>query len=445
MSWYAKVVWAEGLFLRPQHLQQSDRYVEHLLDTRTRHVTPYPWGFSTLEIDADLALQNKFALRRAAGIMPDGLPFSMPDDTPLPAPVEVPPNSANQQVWLRLPVMTPQSMEVEVGTDGGYSRYVAQAADVIDATAPVRSTEEIDLAQPRFTFDLWDAVRPGFAALGLARILEVRDKSVIFDDRFVPPVLVTAAHPTVDGWIDRVIGWMEAKLDELSRYAADPGAGGGLQSADYLILQLLNRQLPGLKHLRRSRYVHPERLYERLLAIAGELATFATPVRRAAEYRAYDHDDLDGTFTPLLRDIQDFLSTQAVRRAIRLELVERSANAYVSPIRDRTLFRNASFVLEVAAGRPLTEIQSRFPNLLKIGPSNKMNEIVHAHLPGVGLIHIPTPPPAIRAVVDHVYFALDRSSPLWPDFSQASSMGFHFSGDWPELELELWAVPRDRA
>ena len=32
MSWYSKVVWSEGLFLRPHHFQQSDRYLENLLD-----------------------------------------------------------------------------------------------------------------------------------------------------------------------------------------------------------------------------------------------------------------------------------------------------------------------------------------------------------------------------------------------------------------------------
>ena len=31
MSWYSKVAWSEGLFLRPHHLQQSDRYLEHLV------------------------------------------------------------------------------------------------------------------------------------------------------------------------------------------------------------------------------------------------------------------------------------------------------------------------------------------------------------------------------------------------------------------------------
>ena len=46
-----------------------------------------------------------------------------------------------------------------------------------------------------------------------------------------------------------------------------------------------------------------------------------------------------------------------------------------------------------------------------------MNEIVHANLPGMPLVHLPTPPPHIRAITDHVYFYLDRKSPLWPDFS----------------------------
>ena len=116
----------------------------------------------------------------------------------------------------------------------------------------------------------------------------------------------------------------------------------------------------------------------------------------------------------------------------------------VSAIRDRSLFRTANLILEVSARRPLTEIQLQFPHVFKIGPNTKMNEIVHAHLPGVGLQHLPTPPPQIRALADHVYFLLDRNSPLWPDFSSAQAIAMHFSGDWPELELELWAVLGDR-
>jgi len=444
MSWYSKVFWSEGLFLRPHHLQQNDRYVEHLLEKRVRSVSPYPWGFSELEIDQDLAQQSKFAVRRAAGVMPDGTPFDIPADSPIPEAIDIPADASGQVVWLTMPVAAPNTREVDEARVDSASRYVRAAETFIDSTSSLRIEEEIDIAYPRLAFELRKTGKPGYMALGIARVLEVRDKHILFDDKFVPPLLLSAAHPVVEGWLNSVIGWVETKLEELARYAVDPSSGGGLQSVDYLVLQLLNRQIPVLRHFQNSGFVHPERLYEELLRLAGELATFATSERRARDYPAYDHDRLENVFTPLIRDIQDFLSARLGRRAIRLEIIERAQNAFVSPIRDRSLFRNATLVLEVAAHRPLTEIQNDLPHLFKIGPNTKMNEIVHANLPGVPLVHLPTPPSHIRAITDHVYFYLDRKSPLWPDFSNAASIGMHFSGDWPELELHLWAILEDR-
>jgi type VI secretion system protein ImpJ len=343
-----------------------------------------------------------------------------------------------------MPGQANNTREVDMASAESASRYVVATESVIDSTSHLRIEEEIDVAYPRLSFDIRKTTRPGFTGLPIARIVEVHDRVVILDEKFAPPVLVCAAHPTVDGWLDRVVGWITNKLDELARYSADATAGGGLQSADYLMLQLLNREITVLTHFRRSRYVHPERLFEELLRIAGELATFVTSERRARDYPTYNHDDLETTFAPLLRDIQEFLSAQLDNRAIRLEIIERAPNAFVSTIRDRTLFRNATLILEVSARRPLKEIQNQFPNLLKVGPSTKMNEIVHAHLPGVNLVHLPTPPPQIRSISDHVYFYLDRTSPLWPEFSVASAMGMHFAGDWPELQMELWAIREAR-
>lgn len=444
MPWSSKVHWKEGLFLRPHHLQQNDRYHEHLVESRVRVITPYPWGFQALEIDRDLAQQGKFGLRRAAGILPDGTPFDLPSDSPLPAPIDIPENASKQILWLNMPMATPNSTEIADRDSESSSRYYGGVETFVDSSSVLRIEEEIEIAYPRLSLDLRKTPKPGFVSMGIARVLEIRDKSVVLDDSYVPPMLLCSSHPVIDGWMDRVIGWMDNKVGELARYAADPSAGGGLQSVDYFVLQLLNHHGPVLKHLRRSRYVHPERLYEELLRFVGELATFSSPERQAHDYPAYDHDKLEDTFAPILRDIQAFLSVSFGRRAIRLEIIERAPNAFVSTIRDRSLFRTANLILEVAARRPLTEIQMQFPHLFKIGPNTKMNEIVHAHLPGVGLVHLPTPPPQIRAMADHVYFLLDRNSVLWPEFSTASAIGMHFSGDWPELALELWAVLGDR-
>ncbi len=444
MSWNAKVHWTEGLFLRPHHLQQADRYLESAIESRTRHVTPYPWGFAAIEIDHDLAQQSKFGLRRGAGVMPDGGLFDFPNEGPVPAAIAVPEAAAGQIVWLTVPARADNTREVSPEPAENAARYMVGAETVIDSTSNLRIEEEIEVAYPRLAYEIRKTAKPGYVGLPIARIVEVHDRTLVFDEKFAPPVLICSAHATVEGWLDRVIGWIGNRLDELARYAADATAGGGMQSADYLILQCLNREIPALKHFRSSRYIPPERLYEQFLRIAGELATFATQERRAREYGAYNHDDLEAVFAPVLRDIQDFLSARLDRRAIRLELIERAPNAYISTIKDRTLFRNATFVLEVSARRPLTEIQLNLPAFLKVGPNTKMNEIVHAHLPGVQLVHLPTPPPQIRAITDHVYFYFDRTSPLWPEFSQATAIGMHFAGDWPELQMELWAVREDR-
>ena len=54
--------------------------------------------------------------------------------------------------------------------------------------------------------ELRKTAKPGYMGLGIARILEVRDKSILFDDKFVPPMLICSAHPVVDGWLNRIIG-----------------------------------------------------------------------------------------------------------------------------------------------------------------------------------------------------------------------------------------------
>ncbi|MET0606948.1 MAG: type VI secretion system baseplate subunit TssK, partial [Beijerinckiaceae bacterium] len=179
MSWYNKVLWKEGLFLRPHHLQQNDRYHEHLLESRVRHVTPYPWGFSAIEIDRDLLQQRKFALRRASGILPDGTPFDMPADSPLPLPVEVPETASGQIAWLSMPMATANSREVDdVSAESG-SRYVSGIEMFIDSTSALRIEEEIDTASPRITLELRKTAKPGYVSVGAARVLEVRDKAVL--------------------------------------------------------------------------------------------------------------------------------------------------------------------------------------------------------------------------------------------------------------------------
>ena len=62
MSENNKTVWSEGMFLRPQHFQQYDRYVETLIRERCGGLQPYDWGIKTLKIDTQQLAMGKHAL-----------------------------------------------------------------------------------------------------------------------------------------------------------------------------------------------------------------------------------------------------------------------------------------------------------------------------------------------------------------------------------------------
>ena len=440
MSWYSKVAWKEGLFLQAHHLQQADRYLEHRMEARSRHLQPFSWGFTALEIDHDLGERNLFGLRRASGVLPDGLPFDLPADSPLPRPVPVPEGSEGAFVWLTVPMAEPNGRELGFDDEASRAtRYVIERERIADSASPMRLEQEIEIARPRLALDVRATPKPGYSGLRLARIIEVRNRVVILDPAFAPPVLTLAAHPVVGGWLDRVIGWVETRLAALARYAADPRGGGGFQPADYSILIALNREIGPLRHLRSIRSVHPEQLYVALLRLAGELWTF-DPTRLTPDYPAYDQDALQESFDPLLRDIQRLLSRD-VSRAVRLLLERRNQSAYVAQVPDQTLFREATFVIEVAADKSASQVQQLFAKLCKVGPLSRMPEIVNSNLPGLELAHMPTPPYQIRAVSSRVYFRIDKRSSLWREFSTSPAIGLHFTGDWPELELEIWAIP----
>ena len=111
MGWDNKVVWGEGLFLQPQHLQQQERYLEWLIRSSTAALTPFSYGFTRLEVDNDLLTLGKFSLRSAAGLMPDGTPFSIPGDVDQPATIDLPETLRNATLHLVLPTRQPGAIE----------------------------------------------------------------------------------------------------------------------------------------------------------------------------------------------------------------------------------------------------------------------------------------------------------------------------------------------
>ena len=75
MSERRPVVWSEGLLLTPQHFQQADRAMRHLVAQRFRMAHSFDWGLAHLSIDAEAIRNGRVVLTGASGVLPDGTPF----------------------------------------------------------------------------------------------------------------------------------------------------------------------------------------------------------------------------------------------------------------------------------------------------------------------------------------------------------------------------------
>ncbi|MDR1662416.1 MAG: type VI secretion system baseplate subunit TssK, partial [Azoarcus sp.] len=103
MTYRNKVVWSEGMFLRPQHFQQQERHFESRIQRCLIAFTGFFWGFRELEIDPDALSLGTIAVRRARGVLPDGASFDLDADGVPPLAFDFPPDAKDALVCLALP------------------------------------------------------------------------------------------------------------------------------------------------------------------------------------------------------------------------------------------------------------------------------------------------------------------------------------------------------
>lgn len=443
MSWENKVVWTEGLFLQPQHLQQQERYVERLVRTSTAGLRPFAWGLTGLELDTDLLTLGKFAVRTAAGMLPDGTPFSLPGDVDHPRPMDLPENARNTLVYLMLPVRQPGGVETApaelVET---VARFSTAEHEAVDTNAGYQSTATVPIGKLRLRYALEGEARSGHTAVGLARIVEVRaDRSAVLDDAYIPPVLVCGASGVLAGFVSQLQGLLHHRAEALAGRVSETATRGAAEIADYLLLQLCNRYEPLVTHLAATAgQLHPETLYRVAISLAGELATFTETRKRPAAYPPYKHDDLQATFRPVIAALRQALSAVLEQTAVPIPLQERRFGIRVGPILDRALVTDATWVLAIKAQMPAETLRRSFPNLVKIGPVEQIRELINVALPGIAVRALPVAPRQLPYYAGTSYFELDRSSPYWAALARSGGVAIHVTGDVPGLEMECWAI-----
>lgn len=436
-----KVIWSEGLFLRPQHFQQHERYLERYVEGRAEAVRGNAWGCAELELERDLLAVGKLSVRRARGVFPDGTPFSMPDIDPLPAPLEIPKDCRDQRIFLALPARRSGAMQVQREGADAFSRYRADEIELRDVTQAGGAPAPVEVGLLASRLVLEGTPLDDYACIPIARVQECRaDRQVLLDENFMPSTLdVRACRPLME-FLTLLIGMLHQRGEALSAQVVGTSRGGVAEIADFLKLQTINRFQPLLEHLAQARLLHPEDFYRLCLELAGDLATLAASSRRPGKYPAYAHEDLRASFEPVITALRAYLSVESVSNVVKIPVELRRANAYLATVQDATLFDSATFILAVRADAPGESIRRSFPQLVTLGPATRVKYLVDNHLPGIELEHLPNAPPRIPYFAGHVYFEINRSNALWSDMKGSGAFGVFVREAFPNLALEMWAI-----
>ncbi|MBY8948811.1 MULTISPECIES: type VI secretion system baseplate subunit TssK [unclassified Pseudomonas] len=434
-----KVIWQEGMLLRPQHLQHNDRYYRQQLN-RTRLLGVDGWGFLTLDVDVQYLNLGKVVVNQASGVFPDGSLFEL-SNAMEPLVLQVPPNTGGQAVYLALPLAIGNQVEVrqQQHTDV-LARYVSCAAEITDSNAGFDTRCQINCARPDLRLLSGEhATDPLHVTLQVAQVLDsTREAGVRLDADFVPTFIYLQRSGYVASCIKEVISLLATRGDAIA--ARIRGGSEGAQVGDFLMLQLINRSELVLRHFLGQSQVRPEALYRELLSVFGELSTFAIDNKRPQLETRYQHGEQGASFRGLMEGIRTVLSLVLEQHAIELALEPRQYGVLVCPVSDLKLLGSATFILAATAQCDSEELRHRLPAHLKIGSVERIRELVNLHLAGIRIKPLPVAPRQIPFHAGKTYFMLELSARDITQLEQSGGFAFHASGEFAELELNFWAI-----
>ncbi|AKJ28867.1 type VI secretion system baseplate subunit TssK [Caldimonas brevitalea] len=443
MSSFRRVVWTEGMFLQPQHFQQQDRHIERWVDQRLASAAAYRWGWVEYELDDASLMLGRVQLLKIRGVLPDGTPIDAPALDPLPPAFDFPTDVKDAVVVLAVPSRRPGAQEAGLDgeADAALLRYTARDAQVQDASADFENLADLQVGDLNARLMLQRDATQAYQAAGVLRVVERKaDNQLLVDRSYIPPMLAVAGHARLAGYAREIQALLSQRGEALAGRLGKPGSGGVAEIADFLMLQSVNRYEPVFAHLAQLYLVHPELLYRTCLEAAGDLAVFGSPTRRPRPMPEYLHEDVERCFAPVVAELRALLGTVLEQRAIPIDLIDRKYGVRTATIADLELLKGANFVLAVNAQLPGEQLRSRFPTQVKLGPVDKIRDLVNLQLPGIGLRGLAVAPRELPYHAGFHYFELERHGDLWEQLKKSGAMAMHIAGEFPGLQLEFWAI-----
>ena len=449
MSRALRVLWGEGLFLRPQHFQQQALFADARMGEMLRLMHAHPWGIQGVAIDADALAAGSLHLNQLQAVFQDGTQFDAPGADPLPLARdlrELPQLGVETIVYACLPVLNAfgGNKTNDVTDTSKPARFLAAEVSVPDLyTGALESAVETLHANVRLMLEPEN--RDGHLSLALARLIKNPAGVWSVDAHFVPPAVTIGAASSLHMIVRRLLDILLVKSQALAGTHRERSKNvveyGSSDIASFWLLHTVNRVFPLLNHMTRFPQAHPEELYKTLAQFAGELLTFSSNLT-LNEIPVYAHDDLTGTFQKLDTLIRNLLDTVISSRYMMIPLANPKPSFHIGKLESDRLLEGTDFYLSISSELPAAQVIETVPFKLKVGAPDDVDKILNSALPGIRLNYAAQTPAPIPVRVGNHYFALEPQGVIFERMLKSRSICIYVPQALLDFKLELIAVFR---
>ena len=443
-----RVLWGEGMFLRPQHFQQQALFLEQNLNQAMRQVHGHPWGIRSCTLDPDALRSGLLRITTIEATFPDGTQLSAPAGSPLPRERDlgnVPQLKTESTIFVCLPTLN------AFGGNSGEPqqqaprppRFAVEQRMVADLYTQALEAE-VSVLHPAACLLLEEENRDGYWSMAIAKIAKNASGVWMQDESFIPPLVDIAGSPQLAMICRRLLDIMTVKSQALAASHRERVQSvveyGTSDIASFWLLHTVNRAFPLLKHYTETS-THPEQLYIQISQLCGELITFSSTLS-LADIPPYQHENQNAVFDRLDMLIRELLETVVSNRYAIIPLANPKPSFFVGRLDSERLVENVDYYLSVSGELPTTEILERVPVKLKAGSPDDVEKILNSALPGVRLVHAAQTPTALPVRVGNHYFVLEPQGQIFERMKQSRSICIYVPQALLELQLELIAVFR---
>lgn len=437
-----KILWTEGMFLRPHHFQQADAYHARCLRMQDQQV--WNWGFSRLVVDEGMLALGKVALHAASGRFPDGTAFEFEGAQDAPPVLDIAADSRALTLVLALPLQR-NGRESVIFSERADSlaRYLCFEKEVADDNAQSHGPATVHCGRLRLRLLPETQVNAEWMTLGALRLLEKDANGVVrLDEHYIPPLLNCRTSPVLSTAMQEISMLVNQRRQQLIGQLHSQPEGRHDSDLMLLRLMLIQRFSARIDHDVHLPWLHPEQLFSGWLPFALELCALLPTLDVNQPIPRYQHQQPTRGLSELMVLLRHSLSLVLEENALALLLTTRMPGLQVASLPASHQVDDFDFILAVEADIDRALVLSHLPTQLKVAPVNRIRELVQLQLPGIPLRRLPLPPRQLPCRSASDYFVLESGGELWAQIAASGDFAFYLAGDIADARLRFWAIRR---